>query len=118
LLMEIAGRRLALWQRLSEAARTPIADKSAQAESTNAASQSWLSRFKAARQHRRTARVARFRTADKQKSTAATGAETTRQPTAQSDTDAGADPKELTSDKTTASVFEQARKQARRRFKN
>ena len=116
LLMEIAGRRLALWQRLSEVAQTPMADKPAQAESTNTASQSWLSRFKAARQRRRTARAARSRTADKQKNTAATETGTTRQSTAQSGADAGA--KELTSDKTTASVFEQARKQARRRFKN
>ena len=114
LLLEIAGRRLALWERLREVAQTPMAASTAQAETANSQSPGWLARLRAAKQQRRAAQASRNRSAskEKKKNAAALTPESTPSSSAQSDE------KSPTSDKTTASVFEQARQQARRRFKN
>ncbi len=112
LLLEIAGRRLALWQRLSEAARTPMAASVAQAEQEKTGTTGWLAKFRSARERQRTARASRKRSSEKRQSTVALPKESTQHSSPESDE------KSPTTDKTTASVFEQARKQARRRFKN
>jgi len=114
LLLEIAGRRLALWERLREAAQTPMAASTAEAELAKTGPTGWLAKFRSARERRQAARTSRKRNTEKrQSSVAATTAET-----AQPSTAAKSDEKSPASDTTTASVFEQARKQAQRRFKN
>ncbi|MDA0809823.1 MAG: VWA domain-containing protein [Planctomycetota bacterium] len=112
LLLEIAGRRLALWERLREVAQTPMAASTAQAETARSHAPGWLARIRIARERRQTARATRKFNTEKQASTAASTKEST-QPSSPA-----TDEKTPASDKTTASVFEQARKQARRRFKN
>lgn len=112
LLLEIAGRRLALWERLREVAQTPMAASTAQAETARSQAPGWLARIRIARERRQTARATRKFNTEKQASTAASTKEST-QPSSPA-----TDEKTPASDKTTASVFEQARKQARRRFKN
>lgn len=112
LLLEIAGRRLALWERLREVAQTPMAASTAQAETARSQAPGWLARIRIARERRQTARATRKFNTEKQASTAASAKEST-QPSSPA-----TDEKTPASDKTTASVFEQARKQARRRFKN
>ncbi len=112
LLLEIAGRRLALWERLREVAQTPMAASTAQAETARSQAPGWLARIRIARERRQTARATRKFNTEKQESTAASTKEST-QPSSPA-----TDEKTPASDKTTASVFEQARKQARRRFKN
>ncbi|MBL6707340.1 MAG: VWA domain-containing protein [Planctomycetaceae bacterium] len=112
LLLEIAGRRLALWERLREVAQTPMAASTAQAEPARSQAPGWLARIRIARERRQTARATRKFNTEKQESTAASTKEST-QPSSPA-----TDEKTPASDKTTASVFEQARKQARRRFKN
>ncbi|MFT4558280.1 MAG: VWA domain-containing protein [Planctomycetales bacterium] len=112
LLLEIAGRRLALWERLREAAQTPIAASTAQAEPAKTGPTGWLAKFRSARERRQAARTSRKYNTEKRQSTAALPKESTQHSPPKSDEESP------TSDKTTASVFEQARKQARRRFKN
>ena len=113
LLLEIAGRRLALWERLREVAQTPMAASAAQTESAKTGAAGWLAKIRSTREQRRAARTSRKRDSEKRQSTVGATAETDQKsPAAQSDE------KLPTTDKTTASVFEQARKQARRRFKN
>lgn len=112
LLLEIAGRRLALWQRLSEVARTPEGATAVQAANEKPEAQTWMAKFQAARQRRREARTSRKLDAARR------GKSTTSARTNDSSSRLQSDEKEASSDKTTASVFEQARKQARRRFKN
>ena len=111
-LLEIAGRRLALWERIRESAQTPMAASTAQSEPAKTGATGWLARFRSRRERRRAARASRKRNSEQRQSTAAT-VETAQQSTA-----AKSDEKSPAPDKTTASVFEQARKQARRRFKN
>jgi uncharacterized membrane protein len=112
LLLEIAGRRLALWQRIREAAQTPAMASQPQTAAANVGSASWLSRIRTVRQRRSAAKAARKLEADRRQTVAATAKATNQkkpEPPAAKPTD---------SDITAASVFEQARKQARRRFKN
>lgn len=113
LLLEIAGRRLALWERIRESAQTPMAASTAQTDPAVTGTTGWLAKIRSSRERRRAARASRKRDSEKRQSTAAATAETAQQTTA-----AQSDEKPPSSDKTTASVFEQARKQARRRFKN
>jgi uncharacterized membrane protein len=112
LLLEIAGRRLAMWERLREAAQSPMAASTAQADSPKTASAGWLAKLRSTRERRQAARATRQHSADKRQSAAALTTESTQQSPPPSGEESPA------SDKTTASVFEQARKQARRRFKN
>ena len=112
LLLEIAGRRLALWERLREVAQTPMAASTAQTESTKSQSPGWLAKIRTARERRQTARATRKFNTEKQQSAAASTKESTQH------SSPSTDEKSPASDKTTAVVFEQARKQARRRFKN
>jgi uncharacterized membrane protein len=115
LLLEIAGRRLALWQRIREVAQTPRTASSPQSTSSTAETQTWLSKLRTAWQQRRPAKALRQR-AENRRRPSSLNSEATQN--SQTQTDAESDTTEAASEKSTASVFEQARKQARRRFKN
>lgn len=112
LLLEIAGRRLALWQRIRDMAPASPAESNAQPELSESRSAGWLSRIQSARTRRQQARAARRHQPGSPEGRPE-GSETASQ-----SSPPGPDEKSLASDKTTASVFEQARKQARRRFRN
>lgn len=121
LLVEIAGRRLSLWQRLSDVvqvAGTPQPDRdTAQAtqQSAGAGGTSWMARWNVLRRHQTGA-----------KSTSSVRAESERpaKPTVSSPrtdsasgTGSPASSDDSSTKPTTASVFEQARKRAQKRFK-
>lgn len=112
LLLEIAGRRLALWQRIREIAQTPETASQPQTDAAASGATAWLSRFRAARQSRARAKSSGKLKARQQRSPTATPSGSAPQSESPPET------KSPDPDKTTASVFEQARKQARRRFKN
>ena len=112
LLLEIAGRRLALWQRIRDMAPAASAESKALPERAESRSAGWLSRIQWARTQRKKARTARR--------DASAGSKGTPEDAALPNQSSPPEPdeKRSSSDKTAASVFEQARKQARRRFKN
>lgn len=112
LLLEIAGRRLALWQRIRDVAPAAPAESNAQPERSESRSTSWLSRIQSARTRRQ-----KTRAASRDASAGPNGMPEDVSPPNQS-SPPESDEKLSSSDKTAASVFEQARKQARRRFRN
>jgi uncharacterized membrane protein len=114
LLLEIAGRRLALWQRIRDAARTPAMASQPQAASAAAESPGWISKLRSARQRRKAAKASSNVHGKKGRTSTASKQVPAQQPPPQPQPEnnpADADEKK-------ASVFDQARKRARRRFKN
>lgn len=113
LLLEIAGRRLALWQRLREIQPATQPDPVTQTEPLQTRSASWLTRIRSARawkrnQNANTVSSHESSTPKDQSVEVKNEDQPSRSPKDQS---AG-------TERSAASVFEQARKQARRRFRN
>ena len=110
LLLEIAGRRLALWQRIREVAQTPVTATQPQTKAANSGMASWFSRIQAARQRRSAAKISSKLNQTRQQTQPAATKTSTPSTPPQPET------KPVDPDKTKSSVFEQARKQARKRF--